>query len=209
MGRKRKKDGIVTSVYLSKDLLRKLEEKKPRKVSISDIVEMMLEVSLKGQSKLLEITTELADIKVQLKDVTMEKDRLERENERLQKKIERLEKENEELKAKWKGQTTLKKYDQKSMEIKAIAERLIEHIEEGKTWREVAKDAGFIFPGDQIDILKKVFQKEGYSFKSEFIPGWKLTESINDMDGYFGYIFKREGDGKTHAITRRAAEVST
>ncbi len=207
MGRKRKKDGVIFSVYISKELYQKL--KKYNSVSRSDLVENALKFILNGHDEVLKLTRELEIKNDKLKVISEERSRLEKENERLQKKIERLEKENEELKAKWKGQTTLKKYDQKSMEIKAIAERLLEHIEEGKTWREVAKEAGFIFPGDQIDILKKVFQKEGYSFKSEFIPGWKLTEGANTAQGYFGYIFKREEDGHAHALTRRVAEVNT
>ena len=207
MGRKRKKDGVIFSVYISKELYQKL--KKYNSVSRSDLIENALKFILNGHDEVFKLTRELEIKNDKLKVISEEKSRLERENEKLQKKIERLEKENEELKAKWKGQTTLKKYDQKSMEIKAIAERLIEHIEVGKTWREVAKEAGFIFPGDQLDILKKVFQKEGCSFKSEFIPGWKLTEGANTTQGYFGYIFKREDDGHTHILTQRAAEVNT
>ena len=198
MGRNRKKDGVIFSVYISKELYQKL--KKYNSVSRSDLVENALKFILNGHDEVLKLTRELEIKNDKLKVISDEKSRLEKENERLQKKIEKLEKENEELRAKWKGQTTLKKYEQKSMEIKAIAERISRYIEEGKTWREVAKEAGFILPGDQIDILKKVFQKEGYSFKSEFIPGWKLTEG-NTTLGYFGYIFKKENE-HGHAAPR-------
>ena len=210
MGRKRKKNGTHLTAYISQDINARFEEK-IRKMGLnkSDAIEYLVRSSLDGKDEFLRVAGEYEKLKKEYKTLHDEKARLEKENEKLQKKIERLEKENEELKAKWKGQTTLKKYDQKSMEIKAIAERLIEHIEVGKTWREVAKEAGFIFPGDQLDILKKVFQKEGCSFKSEFIPGWKLTEGANTTQGYFGYIFKREEDGHAHALTRRVAEVNT
>ena len=194
MGRKRKKDGIVTSVYISKELLRKLEEERPKKVSISDIVETMLEISLKGKSKILEITSEVTSLRVRVKDLLSEKERLEKENEKLQKKIQKLELENQEWKARWDGQKTLDKYSRKAREFKLIVQRILEHIEEGKKVSDVMSEAGILERSDQFDIAKKLFEpklrkkrKSYYNvieesgrwhhkeYISKYLPGWRTV----------------------------------
>ncbi|GEM_PF-7044762 len=204
------KDGRSIQLYISKELLEQIERYKGS-LSTSGFIEEAVKFVIEGNRRSIKLASEMNELLKELKELREEKERLAKENERLKKKIEKLEEEIEKWRAKWKGQTTLKKYEKKQKELTALADRILDHIEEGKTWREVARDAGFVLPADQVDIFNALFRKNGYGFISDIIGGWRLVPGRRKEDGIFGYVFKAiKSSGRAQALGKKTfVEVST
>ncbi len=188
MVRPKLKDGRQIHLYISYEILEQIEKYKGS-LSTSGFIEEAVKFVLKGNSRSVKLASDMQELLKEINKIKEEKERLEKENERLKKKIEKQEEELEKWRAKWKGQTTLTKYEKKNKEILSLVEKIREHIEEGKTWREVAREAGIIMPGDQIDLLWKFFKKHGkYELVSDIIDDWKLVSETGY--GYVDFVFK-------------------
>ena len=207
MVRPKIKNGRQIHLYLSEEII-SLIEKYQKKLSMSEFVERAILTVVKGCSRDIELYQNLKEGQNKLKVLQEENEKLKKEKERLEKKIQKLEIEIQSWKDRWGGQKTLDKYSKTANWKKSLAMKISEHIEEGKTFKEVMEEIGILDPEGQIDFLHDLFNEynsisERYFF-SPYLPEWRLVKNRNDLlGGYRSYIFKREEDGHAQGKTPR------
>ncbi len=198
MVRPKIKNGEHLQLYVEKEIISLIEEYK-KNLSRSEFVERAVLAVVKGCSGDIELYQNLKEAQNKLKVLQGENERIKKENEKFQKKIQKLELEVQGWRAKWDGQKTLDKYSRKAREIKLLAQKISEHIAEGKTVTEVLSEAEIFEIGDQVDVFKKLFEPEdprmGWrnndEFLSKYFPGWRVVKKDQE-GGILKMVFLKE-----------------